>query len=134
MVDFNFGYSEPLSQTANTNCCMTPIKGVICLAETSFQWLWQILMFINDELNLAQDRQTSGFSVLWDSLKKIELNLAPARRTSFFFTAAWQLKIDIEKLTQEIASFLVNILQVKCFELRVSSFYENNYFSYWLKR
>ena len=40
---------------------MTPIKDFLWLAETSFHWIWQILMYTSDELNLAQDRSTSGF-------------------------------------------------------------------------
>ena len=35
---------------------MTPLKDLLWLAETSFDWLWQILMCTSVELNLAQDR------------------------------------------------------------------------------
>ena len=35
---------------------MTPIKDFRWLDETSFHWLWQILISTSDELDLAQNR------------------------------------------------------------------------------
>ena len=51
---------------------MTPIKDIRQLAETSFHWLWQVLMSNSDELNLAQDRSTSGFVSVNKQIKWIE--------------------------------------------------------------
>ena len=38
-------------------------KDLLWLAETSFHWLWQILIFTSDELNLVQDRLTLRFFI-----------------------------------------------------------------------
>ena len=38
------------------HCYMTPIKDLLRFAETSFHWLWQILMFTSHELKITQDR------------------------------------------------------------------------------
>ena len=40
----------------NTFCYMASINDLFWLVETTFHRLWQILMYINDELKLAQDR------------------------------------------------------------------------------
>ena len=52
---------RPTWPSAHVNCYMPPIRDILWLAETSFQWLRPILMSTSDELNLAQDRSTSGF-------------------------------------------------------------------------
>ena len=95
-------------------CYMTPIKDLLWLAETSFHWLWQILMSTSDELKLVQDRSTSRFVSAARQLKIDWTKFSPGQVDITFFTAA---------RTQEIAWFLMYIQQVKCFKL---SFYENS--------
>ena len=41
---------------AQATLLYAPIKDLLQLAETSFHWLWQILMSTSDELNLAHNR------------------------------------------------------------------------------
>ena len=88
---------------------MIPIKYLLCFTETSFHWLWQLLMSNSDELNLAQDRSTWRFSVLTDSQKSIEMNL-----TKKYILRHWMI------------SYVY--FTGKCFEFRICSFYENSNF------
>ena len=71
------------------------MKDLLWLAETSFHWLWQILIFTSDELNLAQDRSTSGFVSAVRQLKIDWTKFSLGQVDMTFFTAAWQLKIAV---------------------------------------
>ena len=52
-VQFLFLYPKEFSYeilVEIVDCYMTPIKGLLWLAETSLHWLWQIMMSNSDEL------------------------------------------------------------------------------------
>ena len=65
------------------------------------------MMSTSDELNLAQDRSISGFVSAGRQLKIDWTKFNPVQVDMTFFTAAWQLKVDVWKLIQEIAWFYV---------------------------
>ena len=75
-------------------CYITPIKDLLWLAVTSFHWFWQILMSTSDELNLVQDRLTSGFGSATRQLK-----IDPSKFSPGHVDIILKAKIDIGKLT-----------------------------------
>ena len=77
---------------------MTSIKNLLCLAETSLHWLWQIMMSNSDELkiNISVVSLDRELKIDWTKSSPGDIT---------FVTLDRELKIDIATLTEFLCIF-----------------------------
>ena len=100
-------------------CYMTPIKD-LWLAETSFQWLWLILIS-KRWAKFSQGQVDIRICQCWQTAKIDWTKLSPGQVDMTFFHRCETAKNKYWNNDW----FFIYISQVKCFVFRICSFYEN---------